>query len=304
MRLVEMSGRRAVWFAVPAVLAFTLLPARVFAAPSWQSQVDAVLGMQGMQMPGGVLRFDYPRTNLYPIVFGHPTLPQLVEDGYAAFVQGGSGVLAVIEVPLLEAEVNPFIAAMEQGGWKTSAVHNHVIEGWPVIIFVHANAVGDPVQLAQRFRNAISQTGLPPINDDNSQDSDDTAPGIDTATIQSLIGGTEQALDGVWEATVDFPGTVTILGVNAPGDMGPENEFHFQPTGGGNAASVAEICVTGAQVDTVIRTLKANGFQVTALHNHWTQDNPHLFFVHSWKVDNAVAMARVYQTILKQIGAQ
>ena len=285
-----------------AALFFT--PAMAVGASSWQDQVNSVLGMQGQEMPGGVLRFEYPRTNIYPIVFARPTLPELTEDGYAAFKGTAASALVVIEVPLLEREVNPVIAALEQGGFKTSAVHNHLIEAWPVIIFVHANAVGNPVTLAQTLRNAIAQSALPPINDDNSQDSDDTAPGIDTKTIQSLIGGDEQALDGVWEASVDFPGTVTIEGVDAPAAMGPQNEFHFQPTGGGNAASVAEICVTGTQVDTVVKTLKQNGFQVTALHNHWTEDNPHLFFIHAWKVDNAVAMAKVYQTILKQIGAQ
>jgi hypothetical protein len=45
-------------------------------------------------------------------------------------------------------------------------------------------------------------------------------------------------------------------------------------------------------VNPVIKALRQNGIQVTALHNHMLQEEPRLFFVHFWANDDVVKLAK------------
>jgi hypothetical protein len=52
--------------------------------------------------------------------------------------------------------------------------------------------------------------------------------------------------------------------------------------------------LTDAEVNPVLRMLRANGIEVEveALHNHMPDDEPRLFFMHFWANDDAVKLAR------------
>jgi hypothetical protein len=51
---------------------------------------------------------------------------------------------------------------------------------------------------------------------------------------------------------------------------------------------------TSTEVETVIRALRENGIEVTALHNHMLDDEPHLFFMRYWANADAVKLAGGY----------
>jgi Domain of Unknown Function (DUF1259) len=42
----------------------------------------------------------------------------------------------------------------------------------------------------------------------------------------------------------------------------------------------------------VLRALRNNGIEVTALHSHMIDDSPHLFFMHFWANDEAAKLSR------------
>jgi hypothetical protein len=42
----------------------------------------------------------------------------------------------------------------------------------------------------------------------------------------------------------------------------------------------------------VIKALRQNGIQVTAVHSHLLQEEPRLFFMHFWANDDAVKLAK------------
>ena len=42
----------------------------------------------------------------------------------------------------------------------------------------------------------------------------------------------------------------------------------------------------------MLRALRENGIEVTAVHNHMLNDEPRLFFMHFWANDDAVKLAR------------
>jgi hypothetical protein len=50
--------------------------------------------------------------------------------------------------------------------------------------------------------------------------------------------------------------------------------------------------LTGDEVNPVIKTLRANGIEVAAIHSHMLDEEPRLFFLHFWANDDALKLAR------------
>ena len=68
--------------------------------------------------------------------------------------------------------------------------------------------------------------------------------------------------------------------------------INFQPTGGGKAAITGDFVLTGDEVNPVIKALRANGIEVTAIHSHMLDEQPRLFFMHFWANDDAIKLAK------------
>ena len=77
-----------------------------------------------------------------------------------------------------------------------------------------------------------------------------------------------------------------------PGSMGLATALNFQPTGAGKAAVTGDFVLLGTEVNPVIRALRQNAIQVTAIHSHMLEEQPRLFFMHFWANDDAVKLAK------------
>src|ERR1700730_6021702 len=62
----------------------------------------------------------------------------------------------------------------------------------------------------------------------------------------------------------------------------PPPSINFQPTGDGKAAIAGDFVLTADEVNPVLRVLRDNDIEVTALHNHMLDDAPRLFYMHFW----------------------
>jgi hypothetical protein len=51
----------------------------------------------------------------------------------------------------------------------------------------------------------------------------------------------------------------------------------------------------------VLRALRDNGIEVTALHNHMLDDQPRLFFMHFWANDDAEKLTRGLRSALDKV---
>jgi hypothetical protein len=74
--------------------------------------------------------------------------------------------------------------------------------------------------------------------------------------------------------------------------MGLATGINFQPTGEGKVATTGDFVLTGNEVNPVIRALRSNGIEVTAVHSHMLDEQPRLFFLHFWANDDAGKLAR------------
>jgi Domain of Unknown Function (DUF1259) len=84
------------------------------------------------------------------------------------------------------------------------------------------------------------------------------------------------------------------------GPLGVATGMNFQPTGNGKAAITGDFVLTGNEVNPVIRALKSNGIEVTAVHSHMLDEQPRLFLLHFWANDDAVKLAKGLRTALDQ----
>ena len=268
-------------------------------AASWQQSVDQIIGWKGQRMPDDVLRYTLtPHLNL--TVAGVNVKNNLALDGYAAFHPEHSGVLLVAEVVVPQDNLDRTVETATGNNLNVSAVHNHVVKENPRVMFIHLSGFGDPATLAKELKNVIASAGLSLHHDDDEQDGDDVTPGLDVGRLESIMGASSTPVDGVLEFTFDRTESFTLGSHQLPSAMGPESEIHFQSIGNGPAAQVTELALTQSEVPTALRILRAHGqhIAVTALHNHFINEQPRLFFVHTWGVGSATELASAIRDVL------
>jgi len=70
---------------------------------------------------------------------------------------------------------------------------------------------------------------------------------------------------------------------------------------GAKAAIAGDFVLTANEVNPVLRILRDNGIEVTALHNHMLNDEPRLFFMHFWANDEVAKLAAGLRAALDKI---
>jgi hypothetical protein len=158
---------------------------------------------------------------------------------------------------------------------------------------------GDPAKLAQTIRTALGQSKTP-IPQGPAPTTVAAAIELDTAALAKALGVSGKVNGGVYQVSVPRAERVMDHGVEMGPPMGTATAINFQPTGGGKAAITGDFVMLGPEVNHVIRALRQNGIQVTALHSHMLEESPRLFFMHFWANDEARRLAHGLRAALDQ----
>ena len=147
---------------ITRVLAVVVLAAApcLAAPPDWPA-VERALGKSGQLQAGDVFRVGMPRTDLSVTVKGVPVKAAFALGSYAAFKQEGAHAMVMGDLVLLDQEVPAVMSGLFGGGLDVTAVHNHVNEVSPHVMYVHYDGRGDAVQLATALRQALSASATP-----------------------------------------------------------------------------------------------------------------------------------------------
>ena len=89
--------------------------------------------------------------------------------------------------------------------------------------------------------------------------------------------------------------------MEVPEPMGSAIAINFQGTGGGKAAITGDFVLTADEVNPVLKALRSNGIEVTAIHNHMLDEEPRLFFMHFWGNDDAQKLAKGLRSALDRV---
>ena len=278
-------------------------PAQAPFAPIDWKRVDQALGKAGSLQPDGAYKFGLPRGDLHVSVSGVTVKPALALGSWVALKQvSDSEAMLMGDLVLLEGEVGPVLAKLQEGGIEQTALHNHLLHESPHVLYMHIAGRGTPARLASAVHAALALTGTPFAATAAPPPS---APlGIDTAQMGQILGYHGKVNGGVYQVAVPRAETVTVDGVDIPPSMGLATAINFQPIGGAKAAITGDFVLLGTEVNPVIRALQVNGVAVTALHSHMLGETPRLFFMHYWGSDDALTLARGLRAALDQMNVR
>jgi len=285
---------RTVQMLVTSIAALTITTAANAQEIDWK-KVDTALGKTAA-VSGEVHRYGFPRSDLQVTVDGVAIKPALALGGWAAFTPMGGGAMVMGDLVLLETEINPVMGKLIEGGIEITAVHNHLLRANPETFYMHIGGHGDPVKMAEVIRSALALSKTP--FDPPAAPAPAPAIDLDIAQLDQIIGAKGQANGGVYQFNVPRRDPITENGITVPTAMGSANAINFQPTNGGKAAITGDFVMTSNEVNPMIKALRANGIEVTALHSHMLTEQPRVFFMHFWANDDALKLARGIRSAL------
>lgn len=279
---------RAMFSLLISVFAVTLAGVANAQEVDWK-KVDEAIG-RSAAVSGDVHRYGFPRTDLQVTVDGVTIRPAFALGGWLAFKPAHGGTMVMGDLVLLETEIAPVMTKLIANGLEITAVHNHVLRGSPATFYMHVGGNGDPVKLATAIRTALAESKTPLTPPAAAPP---PAIDLDTSQIDQIIGAKGQANGGVYQLGVPRREPISENGMQiAPaGPMGLATAINFQPTGSGKAAITGDLVLTGDEVNPVIKALRENGIEVTAIHSHMLTEQPRLFFMHFWANDDAIKLA-------------
>lgn len=270
--------------------------AQAQAVSDWKA-VEDVMGRPGQMQPGDVIRFGMPRKDLHVMVGSIAIKPGFALGSWAAFQRVDGGAMVMGDLVLTEDEVEPVMRKLQQGGIEISALHNHLLGESPHVMYMHIASHGDAVKMAHAIHDAVALTKTP---------GPDTAGvpvaqvelGIDQKKIEDILGHTGKVNGGILQIGVPRAETITENAMVVPPTMGVATALNFQPTGDGKAAITGDFVLTGKEVNPVMKALRENGIEVTAVHSHMLMEEPRLIFMHFWANDDAVTLAKGLRAVL------
>jgi Domain of Unknown Function (DUF1259) len=283
---------------VVALLANSLLNSPVVVAqqssnsattpPEWKN-VEQAIGKTGTLQPGAIFKFSFPRRDLHIIARGVKIKPAFALGSWAAFKKMDDETMVMGDLVLTSDEITPVMTKLQQGGIEQTALHNHIPDPAPMISYMHIQGQGNPVKLATAIREALALTKTPFISPANTLATD---LGIDTKQIDKILSAKGKINGGVYQLGIPRLEKITQAGMEVPPSMGTATAINFQPTGNGKAAITGDFVLIASEVNPVIRTLRQQGIEVTALHSHMLDEEPRTMYMHFWANDDAIKLAR------------
>jgi hypothetical protein len=251
--------------------------------------IEREIGKAG-DSKGDVYKISFPRTDLSVTVEGVKVRPGLALGSWMAFRPTDGTTIVDGDLVLTEDEVYPVLHELQQHGLTVTALHNHLLQESPRIMYLHFWGEGDAAKLAGSLKQALSQTKTPITG--SKEEITKTEEGFDAEQIQHTLGQKGVLKRGVLHVSVPRPEKITVHEVELSPSMGMATAINFQAAGDGKVAATGDFVMIAEEVNSVARALTEHGIRITALHNHLLQDSPDLFFMHFWAHDSSEKVAQ------------
>jgi hypothetical protein len=220
---------------------------------------------------------------------------------YAAFKQFDDGTMVMGDLVLLDPEINVVMQSLFDRGFAVSALHNHLNNMSPHIMYMHYEGHGDAVQLAQALHDALapSATPLSPAVPPPPPAAP-TGPQLDVGMLDGILGYSGKTSGSIVQYGIARNETITENGHQLLPGMGVSTSLNFQPTGATTAAITGDFLLMGSEVEPVAQALRDNNIDVTAVHTHHIDEQPKTYYMHFWANANPAALANGLRAALDQ----
>jgi hypothetical protein len=246
------------------------------------AQIEQLTGAKGqLDEAAGVFKVSVPRADLEVHTAGTRMTPPHGLTSWAAFTRVGEHVAVMGDLVLLEEQVNPVMSAALDAGLDVTALHNHFLLDSPKVMFMHIGGMGTGADLATAVGKvfaALQQTSGGKGSFPRS-DIDPAHSTLDPKKLESILGVAGSFKDGVFKVVVGR--TTTMNGHVMGSTMGVNTWAAFA---GSDAAAIVDgdAAMLQAELQPVLRALRSRGVQIVAIHNHMTDEEPRIVFLHYW----------------------
>jgi hypothetical protein len=283
-------------------LSILALPIAAYAQGLDVSKIDQVLGRSG-QKAGDVYRVGFPRTDLHVTIQGISVKAGFALGSWAAFSGTDENASVMGDLVLLDGEVNPVMAKLRSAGFEITAVHNHLLDETPHVAYMHYMGHGAAAQIASSLRSALALSKTPLEKPAASAPEPATAPDWVKA-VNDTIGRQGTLKGGVLSFGPPRSQAITMDGMTLSPAQGVAEAINFQDAGAGKVATTGDFVLIAEEVNPVISALEEHHITVTALHSHMLTEQPRLFFMHFWAVDDTKSVAEGIKAALTHIATR
>ena len=284
-----------------ALLASVIVPpAGAADLPLDTAAIESITGLTGtMNKAENVFKVTKPRTDFKPNVDRWILPPFMGITSYAAFMPTAGGTMVMGDTVLLEDEVNPAMSAALDAGLEVTALHNHFFYDQPKIYFMHIGGMGDTARLARAVKvvfDRVAQVRSGQATPASAFPGDIPATSsISAAPIEEIFGMKTQSSNGMVKVVIGRK--ATMHGVEVGNEMGVNTWAAF--AGSDQQAVVdGDLAMLEGELQTVLKTMRAEGINIVAIHQHMTEETPRYVFLHYWGKGKAVDLAKAVKKAL------
>jgi len=262
--------------------------------------IESITGLKGSyNKTENVFKVSKPRDDIKVNVDRWTMPPFMGITSWAAFTPMGNATMVMGDTVLFEDEVNAAMSAALDGGLEVTALHNHFFFDQPKVFFMHIGGTGDTRRLASAVKamyDRIAQVRAAQATPASSFPGDIPSPSsISAAPIEQVLGPKAQSKDGMVKVTIGR--TARMHDVSVGNDMGINTWAAF--AGSDEHAVVdGDFAMLEDELQTVLKTMRREGINIVAIHQHMTHENPRYMFLHYWGKGTAVGLAKAVRKAL------
>jgi hypothetical protein len=265
------------------------------------AKIDQTMGRSG-QKTGDVYRLSFPRTDLHVSIAGVEIKPGLALGSWAAFAGNDNDAMVMGDLVLLENELPPVMKKLRTAGFDISAVHNHLLNETPRVMYLHYVGHGKAVELAKSLQAALAESKTP--LDKPAPPPSTAEPPAFVKTIEEALGTKGRFAGGVLSFGIPRSESIIDHGMTLAAPQGVAEAINFQEAGNGKLATTGDFVLTAEEVNPVISALEEHDIAVTALHSHMLTEQPRLFFMHFWGVGSTESVAAGIKAALSHVAVK
>ena len=280
-----------------SVIVAALTVARCGAAQLDTAQIDELTGLKGkLNSDEGVYKVTAPRTDLNISVDQWQMPPFMGLTSWAGFIEGKKAEAMVAgDVVLFEDEVNPVMSAALDAGLSVTALHNHFFFDEPKVYFMHIGGEGTVEKLASGVKAALAKqkeirAAKPQPGRAFGSAFAPAANSITGSRIDEILGTKGQANSGMFKVVLGRE-TKMPCGCAMTREMGVNTWAAFAGTDD-NAVVDGDFAAREDELQPVLKSLRAEGINIVAIHHHMTHEEPRILFLHYWGKGKAEALTR------------